>query len=74
VLAELEQAWTNRIGDDRIDTDAELEEALTALNKKRDARLVQELKSNFSADGSDDDSDRLREINERLRNLHRHNK
>lgn len=74
VLAELEQAWTNRIGDDRIDTDAELEEALLALNKKRDARLVQELKSNVSADGSDDDSDRLREINERLRNLHRHNK
>ncbi len=74
VLAELEQAWTNRIGDDRIDTDAELEEALLALNKKRDARLVQELKSNVGADGSDDDSDRLREINERLRNLHRHNK
>jgi len=74
ILAELEQAWQNRIGDDRIDTDAELEEALLALKKKQDTRLVQELKSNVGADGLEDESERLREINERLRNLHRQNK
>lgn len=72
-LAELEMGWRHKIGDDRIDPDEELDEAIAALKKKRDTRLVQELKT-ANSDDDKQESERLREISERLRNLHRHTK
>lgn len=74
LLAELELSWLQRIGDDRIDLDAELDEALLAMKKKRDARLVQELKTAVGQEDSESEAEKLREINERLRKLHRQNK
>jgi len=72
-LAELELAWRCRIGDDSIDPDVELDEALLALKKKKDARLVQKLKRSVGMTGADGEAEMLREINDRLRNLHQKN-